>query len=296
MTYLIALDLLLIAATGTALWLERSAPRLKHLPMGTDLALHSAMKPPVQARAAPSPPSKRDPVTRLPARQAVIERFQILLNQARRHGTTFGVVLVGLDDFDHLSDQIGKDSGNRLLANLARRLVDVTREVETVGYMRGQDFAVLVPNPRGAKGLDGLVSKLRAAIETPFPLPGVEQSVAPKVRFGKALYRQDGDDWTSILTAADHRLLASQFGPEAADQLNEHQAPTEIREPLATLGLSWPITQEAVKSRYKELAKRNHPDANGGNRAAEERLKTINLAYAAIRSVFEQCSKQAFAS
>ena len=62
------------------------------------------------------------------------------------------------------------------------------------------------------------------------------------------------------------------------------RTPPELREPLATLGLSWPTTLDAVKTRYKELAKRHHPDANGGDRAAEERLKTINLAYAALRS------------
>jgi hypothetical protein len=60
-------------------------------------------------------------------------------------------------------------------------------------------------------------------------------------------------------------------------------APSELREPLHTLGLEWPVSLDAVKSRYKELAKRHHPDANGGDRAAEERLKTINLAYAAVR-------------
>lgn len=63
----------------------------------------------------------------------------------------------------------------------------------------------------------------------------------------------------------------------------EH-APQELREPLATLGLNWPTTLLEVKTRYKELAKRHHPDANGGDRAAEERLKTINLAYAALRT------------
>ena len=50
------------------------------------------------------------------------------------------------------------------------------------------------------------------------------------------------------------------------------------------MGLAWPTTLDAVKSRYKELAKRHHPDANGGSRDAEERLKIINLAYAAVRS------------
>jgi hypothetical protein len=61
-------------------------------------------------------------------------------------------------------------------------------------------------------------------------------------------------------------------------------APPELREPLATLGLGWPLTLPVLKARYKELAKRHHPDANGGDRAAEERLKTINLAYATLRS------------
>ncbi len=61
-------------------------------------------------------------------------------------------------------------------------------------------------------------------------------------------------------------------------------APAELREPLTILGLAWPVTLDVVKTRYKELAKRNHPDANGGDRAAEERLKTINIAYAAVRT------------
>ena len=62
------------------------------------------------------------------------------------------------------------------------------------------------------------------------------------------------------------------------------RAPPDLREPLATLGLSWPTTMDVVKSRYKELAKRHHPDANGGSRDAEERLKNINIAYARVRS------------
>jgi len=62
------------------------------------------------------------------------------------------------------------------------------------------------------------------------------------------------------------------------------EVPSELREPLSTLGLKWPTTLQQVKARYKALAKRHHPDANGGDRAAEERLKSINLAYAALRA------------
>ncbi len=92
-------------------------------------------------------------------------------------------------------------------------------------------------------------------------------------------------------TAAwDEELLRDPLHLLAAGRIKRgpgkpHQdMPPELREPLKTLGLSWPTTLEAVKARYKELAKRHHPDANGGDRAAEERLKVINLAYAALRS------------
>lgn len=60
------------------------------------------------------------------------------------------------------------------------------------------------------------------------------------------------------------------------------EAPAELRRPLAVLSLGWPVAREDVKSRYKALAKRYHPDRHGGAREAEERLKEINAAYAAL--------------
>jgi hypothetical protein len=62
------------------------------------------------------------------------------------------------------------------------------------------------------------------------------------------------------------------------------ETPPDLREPLATLGLGWPLSLEELKSRYKALAKRHHPDANQGDRGAEERIKAINAAYAALRA------------
>jgi hypothetical protein len=89
--------------------------------------------------------------------------------------------------------------------------------------------------------------------------------------------------WDDELVRDPLHVLAA-AGLRDTKRRSPQQTPTELREPLATLGLSWPTTLDAVKTRYKELAKRHHPDANGGDRAAEERLKTINLAYATLRS------------
>ena len=58
----------------------------------------------------------------------------------------------------------------------------------------------------------------------------------------------------------------------------------EERQALAALDLEPVVTLQDIKTRYKELAKRFHPDTNGGDKAAEERLKRINQAYTFLLS------------
>ncbi len=65
--------------------------------------------------------------------------------------------------------------------------------------------------------------------------------------------------------------------------LTQRQVSPEERRARKILELS-PVTDiDIVKKQYKRLVKQNHPDKNGGDAAAEERLKDINLAYSLIR-------------
>jgi len=50
-----------------------------------------------------------------------------------------------------------------------------------------------------------------------------------------------------------------------------------------TLGLALPVTAEEIKHRYKELVKKHHPDANGGDRASEERFRAVVQAYQLLK-------------
>ncbi|MFT9440266.1 MAG: J domain-containing protein [Acetobacter papayae] len=61
-------------------------------------------------------------------------------------------------------------------------------------------------------------------------------------------------------------------------------APPPLREALAVLGLPWPVSMEDAKTQYRTLARRHHPDTNNGDRAAEERLKQINVAFTMLRT------------
>jgi hypothetical protein len=61
------------------------------------------------------------------------------------------------------------------------------------------------------------------------------------------------------------------------------ETPPELRAALELMELSWPLDQVELRTRYKDLAKRYHPDATGGDRAAEDRLKDINRAYSLLK-------------
>lgn len=68
----------------------------------------------------------------------------------------------------------------------------------------------------------------------------------------------------------------------AADVQLQSLTPAE-REAISLLGLVAPVTKADVKLRYKILAKMLHPDANGGDKRAEDRLKSVNYAYTTLR-------------
>ena len=57
------------------------------------------------------------------------------------------------------------------------------------------------------------------------------------------------------------------------------------RKALDALGLEGEATTAEIKVRFKELVKRHHPDANGGDRSTEDRLREIIQAYNYLKSV-----------
>lgn len=74
------------------------------------------------------------------------------------------------------------------------------------------------------------------------------------------------------------------FSGEAQNaQAKRKLRPNELKA-LHTLGLDEKATPETVKSKYKTLVKRLHPDANGGSRENEDTLKAVIHAYDTLRS------------
>jgi hypothetical protein len=57
------------------------------------------------------------------------------------------------------------------------------------------------------------------------------------------------------------------------------------RKAFETLGLEFDATAAEIKARFKELVKRHHPDAHGGDRSFEERLRAVIQAYNYLKTV-----------
>jgi hypothetical protein len=78
------------------------------------------------------------------------------------------------------------------------------------------------------------------------------------------------------------RPVGDAFGPFGEERPSERRALTAEERALVVLDLRPPVTIAIVKTRYKELVKLHHPDANGGDKASEERFKLISDAYRTV--------------
>ncbi|MFT8674810.1 MAG: J domain-containing protein [Acetobacter sp.] len=91
---------------------------------------------------------------------------------------------------------------------------------------------------------------------------------------------QDDDILDPLDILGQHRKARA----ERARAQAAPRTPSALREPLAILGLPWPVSLEEAKTQYRALARKNHPDTNNGSRAAEERLKQINVAFTIVKT------------
>lgn len=80
---------------------------------------------------------------------------------------------------------------------------------------------------------------------------------------------------------------------EDADPRSTHHLPrafppdSPVAKAFATLDLTPPVTVDYVKTRYKKLARRHHPDTNGGSKTSEELFKEVGQAYQVIIKFLE---------
>jgi len=88
----------------------------------------------------------RDPLTALPNRRFLELKVSQALEEHRRFGRLYGLLMFDLDQFKQVNDSHGHDVGDALLRTVAKTLAQGLRTVDMVGRWGGEEFLVLMPD------------------------------------------------------------------------------------------------------------------------------------------------------
>jgi diguanylate cyclase (GGDEF)-like protein len=148
-----------------------------------------------------------DPLTGLANRSALTERGGAAIANAQRQDGHVGLVLIDLNRFKAVNDTGGHALGDRVLVEVGRRLLEITRRGELAVRVGGDEFAVLVPVVHRRSELEALAARVRAALEIP-----VRFSSAADVRVtasvGTAWSPVDGTSLAELFKTADTLMYA----------------------------------------------------------------------------------------
>ncbi|MDT8408412.1 MAG: diguanylate cyclase [Wenzhouxiangellaceae bacterium] len=142
-----------------------------------------------------------DALTGLPNRLLFYDRFDVAVKRARRGGELLVLLYLDLNHFKKINDASGHHTGDRVLQQVAKRLVDCVRELDTVARMGGDEFTILL-NHIGDPGVaEATRKRILKAMAEPFDFG--DTTIVLTASIGLAVYPDDGEDIETLLRRAD---------------------------------------------------------------------------------------------
>lgn len=146
----------------------------------------------------------RDTLTGLFNRASFTERLDAAVRTLERYGTPFTLLFLDLDKFKLVNDTYGHPVGDKLLLEVAERIVDAVRGEDCVARLGGDEFAIIVERSNDAVYAAKLASRLIARVLEPYKIEG--ETLWIGVSVGIALAPQHGTRPEQILRNADLAL------------------------------------------------------------------------------------------
>jgi diguanylate cyclase (GGDEF)-like protein len=148
-----------------------------------------------------------DALTGLPNRALLHDRARVALVRNRQRQTLAAVMYIDLDRFKEINDILGHTTGDRLLQQVATRLVDQIRPDDTCARVGGDEFVVLSVGHADERSIVDVAHRVRTALIEPFAVDGVDLDVEASV--GLAWAPAHGDDVDVLLRRADVAMYAA---------------------------------------------------------------------------------------
>ena len=110
-----------------------------------------------------------DSLTGLPNRQLFLDRLERSLVRARTPGGAKpAVFLIDIDRFMELEERIGHSAADSVLLAISRRIARITRPLDTVARITGDQFAVILASEQAAAKIAETAEQIRKALKAPF--------------------------------------------------------------------------------------------------------------------------------
>ncbi|WPC06454.1 GGDEF domain-containing protein [Pseudomonas benzenivorans] len=144
--------------------------------------------------------ASQDPLTGARNRREMNKELRIAVSTHRRHGNSYGVLVMDLDHFKQINDRFGHPAGDQVLVDFVELIQQSSRQENRLFRFGGEEFLLLLPNTDEA-GLRAAAAHLQDQVRARLRGPGgpVTMSV------GGAILR-DGEPWDGWLQRADQYL------------------------------------------------------------------------------------------
>lgn len=129
--------------------------------------------------------SATDELTGLLNRGGILGVLERERERARRDGTPLAVLVLDIDDFKSINDNLGHSAGDEVLARVADKLVRAVRTTDRVGRFGGDEFLIVAPNT-GPAAIEVLTRRIKSALRTPITLAD-GSPLSPHLSIGSAI-------------------------------------------------------------------------------------------------------------
>ena len=145
-----------------------------------------------------------DALTGLPNRRLMQDRLNQAILQARRNQTHVALLYLDLDRFKLVNDTLGHEAGDYVLRDIAKRLMKVVREGDTVSREGGDEFVIILPDLEKPESAQVVANKILHELAHSIEVSGHELTVTASI--GISHYPNDATDIQHLLKHADSAM------------------------------------------------------------------------------------------
>jgi len=236
---------------------ERSRPLLERVVSLAAVAIEQA-----RAREDLEHRAYHDALTGLPNRALLNDRLTHALKRSRRDNSAIAVLFLDLDRFKLVNDSLGHEAGDRLLTQVAQRMLQGLRASDTVARLGGDEFVVVVEDVKDDLEVHAAVQRVAGLLEEPFEVDSETLFVSASI--GVSVAREEAEAADLLREADDAMYRAKQRGRRSVELHQTDRATPNATNRLARVtGLHRALERDELVVYYQPIVdiQSRHPIA-----------------------------------